>query len=279
MSNQQKVNILEVLGLLGKQQPETKTSRALEKVPKHCQDLFKNGLMPVPEFQTVERPTRQPVDPTVHSRHPKRELKPGYRWKFNGTGAFGRKLFIQVPIEDPVADQIQRAESQAQDMVEEYFNHAAKEDRITHLGGHPVDMPKYFVAKDRQKESTDIGRFKDSGRIVSIEPLSPEPPYVLLTFHLYYGFADDNGWATGLVRDSKSLLEDITILKSSLDNATWFDPSVSYVKHGATVTLFVPIETFRWLDGWLLGFDNSSRYGKDVFVTDDLMRLIKNRKK
>ena len=56
MSNQQKVNILEVLGLLGKQQPETKSSRALGRVPKHCQDLFKGGQMPIPEFETVERP-------------------------------------------------------------------------------------------------------------------------------------------------------------------------------------------------------------------------------
>lgn len=70
---------------------ETKSSRALDRVPKHCQDLFKDGQMPIPEFETVERPVRKQAEQTQPSRHPKRELKPGYRWKFNGTGAFGRK--------------------------------------------------------------------------------------------------------------------------------------------------------------------------------------------
>ena len=42
--------------------------------------------MPIPEFETVERPVRKQAEQPQPSRHPKRELKPGYRWKFNGTG-------------------------------------------------------------------------------------------------------------------------------------------------------------------------------------------------
>ena len=262
-----KVNILEVLGLCGKQEQQTRTSKALERVPQKYADLFKNGLMPVPEFETVERQVSKPVDPTQPTRHPKRELKPGYRWKFNGTGAYGRKMFIQVPIVDEVSDLIERAESEAQELSQEYFTHAIPKTRDTF---EPKSLP---------------GRFRDAGKIVEIEVLKPitrrlkNEPSVLLTFHFYYGFQDsDEGWATGNVKDTECILNDIDIIRNSLDNL-WEEPVVSYVKHGANATILVPLEVFRWLDGWIMQFNTAQRHGKDIFPDDDLMRLILNRKK
>ena len=256
-----KVNILEVLGLCGKQEQQTRTSKALERVPQKYADLFKNGLMPVPEFETVERPVSKPVDPTQPTRHPKRELKPGYRWKFNGTGAYGRKMFIQVPIEDEVSDLIQRAESEAQELSQEYFMHAVPKTRDTF---EPKSSP---------------GRFRDAGKIVEIEPISYIEnadsefyPHVLLTFHSYYGFEDsDGGWASGLVNDSRSILSEINILRNL--SAKFFSPIVSYVKNGATTTVFLHLETFRKLDQFM------TRTGKDVIVDDNLIREILNIKK
>ena len=268
MSNQQKVNILEVLGLLGKQQPETKSSRALDRVPKHCQDLFKGGQMPIPEFETVERPVRKQAEQPQPSRHPKRELKPGYRWKFNGTGAFGRKLFIQVPIEDPVADQINRAENQSHTMVEEYFDFAAKED-----SGLTRDT---FKAKG----SNSLGRFTDTGRIVAVENADQFDswPDILVTFHSYYGFEDgDLGRDRGIAQDTHSLLAEVKTLSKRYGNND-FPPSVSYVKNGAITTVLITQKDFSALKGALMQMPGGGFHGKDIIVTDDLMHLIINRK-
>ena len=256
-----KLDILQVLGLLGKQEQPTKASVALQRVPQKYADLFKDGNMPVPEFETIPQPQSVKKEFDSPHRKPKRELRPGYRWKFNGTGAFGRKMFIQVPIEDEVPDYNQRAEAEAQELVQEYFTHTAPKTRDTF---EPKSSP---------------GRFRDAGKIVAIEPISYIEnadsefyPHVLLTFHSYYGFQDSDGvWASGLVNDSRAILSEINILKNL--SAKFFSPIVSFVKNGATTTVFLHLETFRKLDQFM------TRTGKDVIVDDNLIREILNIKK